>query len=179
MKSFKPIYVTAVTIAALSLGACGSSPQQGAKQTITVASTTHAVSPVPATTAAASTPVTTVEAAPNPTPNQPPVNTTATASEEFANALKSAQEYNRTEPISYKELYERLTSQYCDNFSPEAAQYAVDNLGVDWNENALKAAKNYKSATSMSPEEIHDQLTSDVEQFTSKQADYAIAHLND
>lgn len=176
MKSFKPIYVTAVTIAALSLGACGSSSRQETKQATTVASTTRAVSPVQATTAT-STPVTTVEAAPNPTPNQPPVNTTATASEEFANALKSAQEYNRTEPISYEELYERLTSERLDKFSPEAARYAVDNVEADWNANALESAKKYKSF--MSPAEIYDQLTSTAEQFTAAEADYAIAHLND
>lgn len=52
MKSFKPIYVTAATIAALSLCACGSSSQQETKQSTAVESSTHAVSSAPALTAA-------------------------------------------------------------------------------------------------------------------------------
>jgi len=63
--------------------------------------------------------------------------------------------------------------------SPEAAQYAVDTVGVDWQENAVKKAKQYRDG-GMPVETLHDQLTSEYgEQFTVEEADYAMAHLDD
>ena len=77
-------------------------------------------------------------------------------------------------------LYNQLTSEYGEKFSPEAAQYAIDNVQADWNANALAKAKSYQTTMSMSPEAIRDQLTSEYgEQFTPEEADYAIQHLND
>ncbi len=76
-------------------------------------------------------------------------------------------------------IQNQLTSEYGDKFSPEAAQYAIDNIKADWNENALKKAESYQKTMSMSPEAIRDQLTSEHgEQFTQEEADYAIQHLN-
>ncbi len=77
-------------------------------------------------------------------------------------------------------IYDQLTSEYGEKFSPEAAQYAVDTVQVDWNANALAKAKDYQSSMSMSPDAIRDQLTSEFgEKFLPAEADYAMAHLND
>ncbi len=76
-------------------------------------------------------------------------------------------------------VYDQLTSEYGEKFSPEAAQYAIDNMKSDWNANALAKAKDYQSQMNMSPEAIRTQLTSEYgEKFTPEEADYAIQHLN-
>lgn len=76
-------------------------------------------------------------------------------------------------------LYDQLTSEYGEKFSPEAAQYAIDNVKADWNANALIKARKYQDSMSMSPEAIRDQLTSEYgEKFTPEEADYAIQNLN-
>lgn len=71
----------------------------------------------------------------------------------------------------------QLTSQY-DQFTPEAAQYAVDNVKADWKENALKTAERYQENAAMSPAAIREQLTSQYDQFTQEEADYAVANLS-
>ena len=72
-----------------------------------------------------------------------------------------------------------MVSENGEQFTAEEAQYAIDNIQVDWNANALKTAQNYQESMSMSPEAIRDQLTSDYgEKFTQEEADYAIANLN-
>lgn len=77
-------------------------------------------------------------------------------------------------------IYDQLTSEYAEKYSPEAAQYAVGNLKADYNANALKKAKSYQDTMAMSPEAIRDQLTSENgEKFTPEEADYAVQHLND
>ena len=82
--------------------------------------------------------------------------------------------------MSKQGIYDQLTSDAGDKFSPEAAQYAVDNLKANYNENALKSAKTYQQEMNMSTEGIRDQLTSDAgEKFTPDEANYAIQHLND
>ena len=81
--------------------------------------------------------------------------------------------------MSKKGVYRQLTSDYGEKFTPEAAQYAVDNVRADWNANALAKAREYQSTMNMSPARIHDQLTSSYgEKFTEAEADYAIQHLN-
>ena len=74
-------------------------------------------------------------------------------------------------------IYSQLTSQV-DQFKPEAAQYAIDNLQADYNANALAKAKTYQKSMNMSPEAIRTQLTSGFEKFTDEEADYAIQHLD-
>ena len=94
-------------------------------------------------------------------------------------ALKSAENYSKTLHMSKKGIYDQLTSEF-DGFSPEAAQYAIDNIQADWNANALAKAKEYEKTLNMSDEAIRDQLVSEYgEQFTQEEADYAIAHLDD
>lgn len=115
---------------------------------------------------------------PTPTPTKAPVDDSVPA--EYRSALAKAESYNETMHMSKQGLYDQLTSEYGEQFSAEAAQYAIDNMQVDWNANALATAKNYQSSMNMSPAAIHDQLTSEYgEQFTQEEADYAIAHLND
>lgn len=79
--------------------------------------------------------------------------------------------------MSKQGMYNRLISEP-NPFSPEAAQYAVDNVKADWNANALEKAKSYQKTMSMSPEAIRSQLTSSFEGFTEEEADYAVSHLN-
>lgn len=81
-------------------------------------------------------------------------------------------------PFSEKGLYDQLTSEYGEQFPEDAAQYAIDNVVVDYNEEALEAAKSYQETMPMSDSGLYDQLTSDYgEQFTAEQAQYAIDNL--
>ena len=115
-----------------------------------------------------------VPAAPAPAPAAPAVPV------EYKSALVKAASYSKTMQMSKAGIYDQLTSEYGEQFSPEAAQYAVDNVQADWNANALAKAKSYQKQMSMSPAAIHDQLTSEYgEKFTAAEADYAILHLND
>lgn len=99
---------------------------------------------------------------------------------EYRNALRAAQNYIDLMPFSEKGLYEQLTSEYGDKYPEEAAQYAIDNLEVDYNEQALKAAISYQELMPMSDQELFDQLTSEYgDQYTEEQAQYAIDNLED
>ena len=80
--------------------------------------------------------------------------------------------------LATQSIYDQLTSEYGEQFSAEAAQYAIDNVVADWNANALEKAKSYEEMMNMSPAAIHDQLTSEYgEKFTEEEADYAIANM--
>ena len=94
---------------------------------------------------------------------------------EYTSALKSGEFYSEVFHMSKVEIYDQLTSEYGDQFSAEAAQYAIDNLEVDWKENALESAKMYQEMFYMSPQEIYDQLI--FEMFTAEEAQYAIDNL--
>lgn len=103
----------------------------------------------------------------------------ANAPAEYKSALKSAEYYANSMNMSRMGIYDQLTSEYGGQFSPEAGQYAIDNIQADWNANALKTAKNYQDTMAMSPEAIRDQLTSEYgSRFTPEEADYAITNLN-
>lgn len=76
-------------------------------------------------------------------------------------------------------IYDQLTSEYGEQFTPEAAQYAIGNMQADWNANVLQEAKDYQDMMAMSPAAIYDQLVSEHgEQFTPEEAQYAVDHLN-
>ena len=80
--------------------------------------------------------------------------------------------------MSQQGLYDQLTSEYGEKFSPEAAQYAIDNVEADYNANALAKAKVYEETMSMSPDAVYDQLTSEYgEKFTAEEAQYAVDNL--
>lgn len=98
--------------------------------------------------------------------------------EEFKSALRKVDTCAHTMHMSKAGLYDRLTSEYVESFSPEAAQYAADNVEADWNNNAFEKARTYQALMSMSPDAIRDQLTSEYgEKFTPEEAEYAIANL--
>ncbi len=99
---------------------------------------------------------------------------------EERNALIKANEYSMTMHMSKKGIYEQLTSEYGEKFSENAAQYAIDNMRVDFKANALEKAKNYQNMMNMSKSAIYDQLVSPTgEQFTEEEAQYAIDNLED
>ena len=76
-------------------------------------------------------------------------------------------------------IHDQLISEHGEKFSPEAAQYAIDNLNADFNANALKKAKSYQKTMAMSPDAIRDQLVSEYgEKFTPEEAEYAIQNLD-
>lgn len=97
------------------------------------------------------------------------------APREYQNALRSAQSYVDIMPFSYQGLYDQLTSEYADNYTPEAAQYAVDNVDADWNAEAVEAAESYLDTMPFSREELVNQLSSEyADKFTVEQAQAAV-----
>lgn len=98
---------------------------------------------------------------------------------EYRSALNKAENYSDIMNMSKQGIYDQLTSEYGEKFSPEAAQYAIDNLNADYNENALKKAKTYSDTMHMSKQGIFDQLVSEYgEKFTQAEAQYAVDNLN-
>lgn len=80
--------------------------------------------------------------------------------------------------MSKQGMYDQLVSEYGDNFSPEAAQYAIENCGADWKENAAKSARQYQERMNMSRDAIYEQLISEYgEQFTEEEAQYGVDQL--
>lgn len=116
-------------------------------------------------------------------PSTPIATTTSKQSNvptEYKSALNKATTYANTMNMSKKGVYDQLVSSYGEKFTPEAAQYAIDNVKADWNANALAKAKTYQDTMNMSPASIRSQLTSAYgEKFTEAEASYAIEHLND
>lgn len=129
--------------------------------------TATATSQAPETSAAAPE---TTPAAPETTAEQVPA--------EFKAALRSAKNYLNVMPFCKAGLFQQLTSEYGDKFPADAAQYAVDNVGADWNQQALKLAINYRDVLGMSNSAIWDQLVSEYgNQCLPEEADFAIANL--
>lgn len=111
---------------------------------------------------------------PAPVPEPKPVGVPV----EFGSALKKAESYGKTMHMSKAGIYNQLTSEFGEKFSAEAAQYAIDNVKMDWSKNALEKAKDYQRTMAMAPEAIRDQLVSEFgEHFTPEEADYAVEHL--
>lgn len=97
---------------------------------------------------------------------------------EHKSALKKAQTYAETMQMSKAGVYDQLTSEYGENFPPEAAQYAIDNLKFDWKENAVKKAQTYADTMNMSNSAVYDQLVSEYgEKFTPEEAQYGVDNL--
>ena len=97
---------------------------------------------------------------------------------EYKSALNKAYSYSKMMDMSKAGIYDQLVSEYGENFSPDAAQYAIDNIEIDWNENALKKAQSYGETMFMSKMAIYDQLISEYgEKFTEEEAQYAIDHV--
>ena len=99
--------------------------------------------------------------------------------QEYKNALKKGQSYADTMYMSKQGVYDQLTSEYGEGFPAEAAQYAIDNINVDWKENALKKATSYYEDMAMSKDGVYEQLVSEYgEQFTAEEAQYAVDNLD-
>lgn len=97
---------------------------------------------------------------------------------EYKTALRKAKIYSDTMSMSKAGLYDQLTSEYGEKFTPEAAQYAIDNVEANWKENALKKAETYQEQMAMSPDAIYDQLISEYgEKFTKEEAQYAVDNI--
>lgn len=97
---------------------------------------------------------------------------------EYKNALRKAKTYSDMMHMSKAGIYDQLTSEYGEQFSAEAAQYAIDNLDADWNKNALEKARTYQDSMAMSPDAIYEQLVSEYgEKFTAEEAQYAVDNL--
>lgn len=133
-------------------------------------STTNTVEPSPEAAETTSVEVVEPTVAPEPTEEAVP--------SEFLAAAAKAQLYVETMPFSEKGLYDQLTAEMGEQFSPEAANYAINMIEVNWDEEALEAAMIYLEDLHMSPDAIHEQLVHpNGNQFTNEQADYAVANL--
>lgn len=98
---------------------------------------------------------------------------------EYLSALEKAKSYNEFSHMSKQGLYAQLTSEYGEQFSAEAAQYAIDNLDADYMENALLKAESYLEMSGFSKQGLYDQLTSEYgERFTADEAQYAVDNVN-
>lgn len=94
---------------------------------------------------------------------------------EYKSALNKAYTYSQTMSMSKAGIYDQLTSEYGEKFSAEAAQYAIDNMEVDWKANALEKAKTYSDTMYMSKLGVYNQLISEYgEKFTEEEAQYAV-----
>lgn len=99
-------------------------------------------------------------------------------SKEFENALKKAETYSSITHMSKTNIYDQLVSEYGEQFTVEAANYAMENLKADFNANALEKAKTYSKTMNMSKIGIYEQLTSEHgESFTPEEAQYAVDNL--
>lgn len=94
----------------------------------------------------------------------------ASATTEQLNALASAENYIDLMGFSYNGLIDQLEFE---GYSTEAATYAADNCGADWNEEAAESAKSYMDVMSFSRQGLIDQLL--YEGFTQEQAEYGAA----
>lgn len=89
------------------------------------------------------------------------------ASLEQKNALRTAKSYLNTMAFSRSSLIEQL--EY-EQYSSEAAVWAVDHVEADWNEQAAKKAKEYLDMMALSRRGLIDQLK--FEGFTEEEAEY-------
>ena len=98
---------------------------------------------------------------------------------EYKSALKKAETYSSMMHMSKIGIYNQLTSEYGEQFSEEAADYAVENLDADYEANALAKAETYSDTMYMSKAGIYNQLISEYgEQFTTEEAQYAVDHIS-
>ena len=142
-----------------------------------VVTTERATEPKATAIPATAKPTATAKSTAKPTakPTATPKPTEDPTPKEYRNALSKAQMYVNLMHMSKARLHDQLTSPYGDQFSEEAAQYALEHVKADWKQNALQMAETYSSTMHMSKARIYDQLTSEYgEQFTAEEAQYAI-----
>ena len=171
MKKLTSILLVALLAASATLVGCSSITKT--EQTTTVKATEKATEKVAEKATKKPTETPTTEEPTTEKPTEKP--TTEAIPREYSNALRSAEQYNKTIPMSKAGLFEQLTSEYGEQYSEEAAQYAIDNLNADWKENACKSAEKYLELMPMSKDELYDQLVSEHgEQYTPEEAQYAV-----
>ena len=100
---------------------------------------------------------------------------------EYINALIKGIQYAKDMHMSKQRVYDQLSSDYGEQFSQDAAAWAVAHMSdIDWKANALVKAKFYRDDMHLSNNRIYQQLTSDYgERFAKDEADYAMAHIDD
>jgi SOS response regulatory protein OraA/RecX len=95
--------------------------------------------------------------------------------EEKTAALSEANSYLSHSYFSKAGLFDQLSSKAGSGFSEEAAQYAIDNVKVDWKEMALGQANSYLKTSSYSKQGLYRQLTSKAgSKFLPEEGQYAI-----
>ena len=90
--------------------------------------------------------------------------------EEKQAALEDAKKILNIQPFSYYGIIEYL--EMSEGHSNEAATYAADNCGADWNEMAVGRAQWYLNSQSFTREDLIAQLEYDW--FTTEQATYGV-----
>ncbi len=96
-------------------------------------------------------------------------------SNEYKSALYKATSYANTMHMSKQGVFDQLVSEYGEQFTTDAAQYAIENVQADWKENALAKAITYANTMHMSKKSVYDQLVSEYgEEFTEEESQYAI-----
>ena len=178
MKKLTSILLVTLLAASATLVGCSSITKK--EQTTTVKATEKATEKVAEKATEKPTEAPTTEEPTTEKPTEKPTEKeteppTEAIPREYSNALRSAEQYNKTTPMSKAGLFEQLTSEYGEQYSEEAAQYAIDNLNADWKENACKSAEKYLEIMPMSKDELYDQLVSEYgEQYTPEEAQYAV-----
>lgn len=151
---------------------------------VVVDATTEVITPgdeEPAVTATetATATQTVIEQQPAPAP-APPVDEETDSPDEAAQlneaALGEADALLAADPYSKQALFDLLTSQEGGAYPQEAAQYAVENIGVDWNGEALRAAEKIRENNpEATADDIFSSLTDDNEwAFTEEEAQFAV-----
>lgn len=91
---------------------------------------------------------------------------------EYANVVNTAKNYLSFMAFSRKGLIDQLVYE---GYSQESAEYAVDNIGADWNQQCAKVAKNYLDYMSFSRDGLYQQLA--YEGFTDEQIQYGLSQV--
>jgi hypothetical protein len=99
---------------------------------------------------------------------------------EYQSALAQARRYSEVACLSKARIYEQLSSDHWGRFDRDVAQYAVDNLEMDFYASALEKARMYQTVAGLSKPDIYEMLRSpDGGQFTAEEAQYAVDHLEE
>lgn len=86
-------------------------------------------------------------------------NTENTISLEYYQALNRANAYSDTMHMLKADIYDRLVSEYSDNFSADAAQYAIDHITNDWESELPESVEADRNDAGMSSSDIQDSVS--------------------
>jgi hypothetical protein len=112
---------------------------------------------------------------PEPTKSPEPIATPVAVQESVSetssqrNAVRKAKDYLDYTAFSRQGLIKQLIF---DKYNEADAEYAVDQIGADWNEQAVKTAISYLDYSAFSKQELIKQLEFDG--YTSEQAIYGV-----